>query len=174
MKTKAGRDTQEAEQRIAVRAQPRSTCGVCKGKRNLKGLSLDFSRNHATIRCEECRGEGTVPAGNLAQWREEAMALVTTVAKQATKLGQELRDIEPKELLGEPICTGRSMAESIVELGDHLAAMPAQADPDAELLGALREIEEMEIAIGQWPQTVLKMQAIAQAAIAQAEKGAAG
>lgn len=90
---------------------------------------------------------GPGPQAELAAWRAAAMALVTSVAKQATKLGRELRDIEPKELLGESICTGKSMAKSIVELGDHLTAMP-EAQADAELLEAAQELLEVAVLRG--------------------------
>ncbi len=62
--TKAGRDTQEAEQ---LAAQPRGTCPVCKGEQSITGRALAPDgkvpryADPITIECDECDGAGMVP-----------------------------------------------------------------------------------------------------------------
>ena len=119
-KTRAGRDPDEALEQIAAQAQPRSTCPVCKGEKKLAGRALSpegklsNSFNDAvTIQCPKCDGEGTVPAaGDLAQWRERAL-----------KLARRVQGVIPGFV---PNPTSNAM----IDLQDHLAAMPAQDEPD--------------------------------------------
>lgn len=95
---------------------------------------------------------GTVPAGpgsqaELVAWRDRVHELLSAAA------------IRPD--LYNPLVI-------------HLAAMPAQ-DPNAELLGALKQIKsELGVPGEGYPAPVTNAWNIAEAAVAQAEQGAAG
>jgi hypothetical protein len=69
------------------------------------------------MRCPQCHGEGTAPAGDLAQWQEEMEALLRypNAYSSLSVLGDVLRR--------------------------HLAAMPTR-DVHAELVVAMRDCEE--------------------------------
>ena len=112
--TKAGRDPEEALDQIAAQAQGRSTCPVCGGEGSLQGRQL--GRESTTwIECPKCEGPGTVPAGpqaELAAWHKELVRLIEGAAEWLLSTSFQ----------------------------DHLAAMP-QAQPDAELLKALKRLD---------------------------------
>ena len=96
--------------------------------------------------CSAC-GQTVPAAGDLAQWQKKAEQLVL-------RIRHVLPGLEPNPL-----------SIRVERLRAHLAAMPAQ-DPNAELLGALKRI-----AGGDPKRNCVH---IARAAVAQAEKGAAG
>ncbi len=111
--TRAGRSPDEA--------QPRSTCGVCKGKKYIEGRRVMGGDNDRTnvIECGECDGEGTVPAaGDLAQWRDKALRLISEAKFP--------------------------VAYRLKELRAHLAAMPAQDSSKPESV-AVRHHREVRI-----------------------------
>jgi hypothetical protein len=134
-------------------AQPRSTCPVCKGEQSITGRPLAPNgkvpryADPITIYCDECDGEGTVPAGDLVQWREEMGALLRypNAYSSLSVLGDVLRR--------------------------HLAAMP-QPDVNAGLLRALKRIATSGTLLD--TDMVAWMREQARAAIAQAERGPAG
>ena len=163
--TKAGRDPEGAVKEIEAQAQERSTCPVCKGEKILVGRSRDpaDSGKFRSIICGACDGAGTVPAGPgaLAAWQKKAMQLTVKI------LDATLSDYD----------------RNTRELCAHLAAMP-QAQPDAGLLKALKEIDKIGELVypngadvmdtNPFAAQITEIWRIAAAAIAQAKKGAAG
>ena len=99
------------------------TCPVCKGEKKLVGrlaapVLEGAGADKAHIWCDECGGAGAVPTGpqgDLAAWLKRMQELVETVER-------------PSDMSA---------------VRDHLAAMP-QAQPDTELLKALRGWQESE------------------------------
>ena len=165
--TKAGRDPEGAVKEIEAQAQERSTCPACDGTKRLVGRYIGSASredpDEHIFACSNCDDEGTVPAGPgaLAAWQKKAMQLTVKI------LDATLSDYD----------------RNTRELCAHLAAMP-QAQPDAGLLKALKEIDKIGELVypngadvmdtNPFAAQITEIWRIASAAIAQAEQGAAG
>ena len=110
--------------------QARSTCLVCDGTKRLVGryigsASRDDPDEHI-FACSNCDDDGTVPASpgsqaELAAWQAELKPLLDKATITHDR--------------GLPVLGLRTLLK-------HLAAMP-QAQPDAELLGALKPLKAL-------------------------------
>ena len=178
--TKAGRDPEGALKEIEAQAPARSTCPACDGEGTLTGYPTTIHRRTAriTIACPKCDGEGTVPAGphgDLATALLKASALKYDSQQQTQKPCEKHPDGERWGFEDEHI--GDINWHCWPCLIGHLAAMP-QAQPDAELLAALKAIDEFvpdhdHEDLGSFVPDDCPF-CRGRAAIAQAETGAAG
>ena len=127
-RTKSGRSPDEAEQQIAAQAQPRSTCRACKGRAFLHAdIEHDCECNED---CSFCGGTGTVPAGDLARWRDKM-----------------------RELLGESV-DRPAFFNHLAVLERILAAMPAQDELLATINESLqRQLDKVDEALPTWKGT---------------------
>ena len=149
--TKAGRDPEWAVKEIEAPAQERSICPACDGTKRLVGRYIGSASreepDESIFACSNCDDEGTVPAAQQGD--------LATWREAHNNL------IVPGVLLEQ--------------LRNHLAAMP-QAQPDAELLGALQHIAECDYELPCSHGTIAHrdVRETARVAIAQHEQGAAG
>lgn len=176
--------------------QESQVCPVCKGQKELRGWLRDAVLNHATIRCDECRGTGAVPAGDLAQWRGrmeeliEAMRVHLDGCPQAPQPDADALLHEFEEIVHgqgrmcdemtcpHTDCLAARLRDYLVELPqpnaellEHLKKIVARADgKDTRVFADLRKRTAQELSDSLGDTWLCQLRHL----IAQAEQGAAG
>ena len=137
--TKAGRDPEGALKEIEAQAQQRSTCPVCKGEGALFGqrvLGKDvignwiFADIKVSLLCPKCDAEGTVPQAQ----PDARFASIAVQHNREVRIRTALlayRDSDDGDLDAIDVAARAILRE----------LLPPQAQPDAELLKALKVIQ---------------------------------